>query len=294
MNVSFGNNPDDGATQVVPETQTIDPTKLTSGGTVYQPGETVPVGVPAVVPANGVPATSGFLLGDKLPGFDEIKLPRINIVQGIGELKDTFPQGAIVFNQSLVIYQPPVIEKATGNVKVAGTPPVNITVLGFRPTRFAEKVQGGRGVIVNTEDEVRSQGGTTDYNEAKLKAASGMRLFEPLADAAILIRRPDTIADDDTIFTFEIGEHKYALGMWAMKGTSYTNAAKAVFFTARRTGCLRKAGYPSYSFNLSTRLKPFQNGNSCWIPVCVPHSRNTDEFMSFVADLLNPQTAPAE
>lgn len=234
-------------------------------------------------------APGGLLLGDKLPTFKDIILPRINIVQGVGLLKDRFPFGSIVFDGSsngAVLYTPPDIDQSTGNVKRAGTKPVVITVLGFRPTRFAEKVSGGiRGMIVDTEDAVRANGGTLDYSEWKLKAAVGMKRFEYLAEALIAIERPETLADDDTVFGYAVDGKKYTLAIWGLKGTAYTAAAKRVFFTARAMGCLR-TGYPSYSYNVSTRVEKREN-NTYAVPVCLPNAKSTPAFLEFVGTILN-------
>lgn len=234
-------------------------------------------------------APGGLLLGDKLPTFKDIILPRINIVQGVGLLKDRFPFGSIVFDgqsNGAVLYTPPDIDQSTGNVKRAGTKPIVLTVLGFRPTRFAEKVVGGiRGMIVDSEDAVRANGGTLDYNEWNLKKSSGMKRFEYLAEALVAIERPDIIADDDTVFVYSVDGKKYALAIWGLKGTAYTAAAKRVFFTARAMGCLRN-GYPSHSFNVSTRVEKREN-NTYAVPVCLPNSKSTPAFLEFVGTILN-------
>jgi hypothetical protein len=147
----------------------------------------------SLTPVQHAAKTGGLMLGDTIPDFKDIILPRLNIVQGVGNLKDQFPQGAIVFNQSTVLFVPPDIDPQTGNVRRAATAPVGITVLGFRPSRFVEKIEGGgKGLIVNTEAEVRSNGGTLDYKEHKLKKASGMRLFQVLAEGLVAIERPET------------------------------------------------------------------------------------------------------
>lgn len=246
-------------------------------------------------PVSQVPATIEGpvteFAGDYLPGFADVILPRINIVQGVGMLKDSFPQGAIVYGQSLVLFTPPIIDKQTGNAKVAALPPVEITVLGFRPTRFVEKIVGGdRGMIVNSEAEVRAAGGTLDYNEWKLKAPSGMKRFETLAEAFIIIKRPAHVADDDSVFIFPAGADKYAVGLWAMKGTAYTHAAKRVFFTSRKMGCLQKGGYPSWSYNLTTRSET-SNGNTYYVPVCIPNAPTTPVVAEFIKSALRPQAA---
>jgi len=246
----------------------------------------------------GLPAKSeaGLVLGDKVPEFKDIILPRLNIVQGVGTLKDAFPQGAIVHGQSTVLYEPPVLDKNTGNIAKAGTKPLIVTVLGFRPTRYAEKIAGGaRGLIVNSEAEVRAAGGTLDYKEWELKQKSGMKRFEPLVDAFIAIEKPGHIEDDGSIFTFPVGDGEkaklYALSLWGLKGTAYTAACKKVLYTQRAIGCLRAGGYPSYAFAITTRLEKFPGGNSAWVPVLVPFEKSSPDFLEFAKNVL---TAPTQ
>lgn len=248
-----------------------------------------------MVPAqNLAPAPAGLVLGDKIPEFKDIILPRLNIVQGLGDLKDAFPQGGLVFNQSVLLWAPPIIDKATGNVTKPASPPVIITCLGFRPTRYVEKVQGGiRGRIVDTEEQVKTCGGTTDYNEAKMKASAGMTLFQPLAEALIAIERPEAMADDDTVFVYPAGGKKYALALWGMKGTAYTAAAKRVFFTNRAVGNLRQ-GYPTRSFALTTRWTSYEGNNGAHVPVLIPHAVSTPEFLAFVASVLQSPMSSQE
>ena len=240
-----------------------------------------------------LPATLGSgvseFAGDYLPGFADVILPHINIVQSVGGLKDTFTPGEIVYGQNLVLYSPPIIDKKTGNSTKAGLPPVEITILGFRPTRFVEKLAGGaRGMLVNTEAEVRAAGGTIDFNEHKLKAASGMKLFQTLAEAFIIIKRPAHVADDDSVFIFPAGNDKYALALWSLKGSAYTQCAKRSLFTARKMGCLQRGGYPSWSFNLTTRSETYA-GNTYFIPVCVPNAPTTPLVAEFVKSALRPK-----
>jgi hypothetical protein len=258
------------------------------GATAVQEPQTQAV-VPAT-PTAVAPATA--LLGDKIPSFDEIILPRVNLVQNTGKLKDTFEPGSLILGQQMVLFCPPDIDLQTGNVRRAATPPATITVLGFRPTRFCEKVEGGaRGLIVSSEEQVRAAGGTLDYNEWKLKRAQGMKRFETLADAAVLIERPEAAADDDTVFIFPADGKKYALALWGMRGTSYTHAAKKVFFTQRATGCLRVGGYPSFAFSVSARQEVYQN-NPYWIPVAVAKEKSKPEFLELAKAILGGSLQP--
>ena len=228
------------------------------------------------------------MLGDKLPDFSEIILPRINIVQNMSKSKDTFPLGSLILDQKVALFVPPLIQN--GNVTRPATPPATLVVLGFRPTRFSEKVAGNeRGALFNTEEQVLQAGGTLDYNEWNLKKAAGMKYFQPLADALVAVARPDNVADDDTVFSYAVDGVKYALALWAMKGTAYTAAAKRVFFTARAIGCLRSGGYPSWSYTAATREDTY-GANKTWVPVCLPKTKTTETFLAFVRQVLN---APA-
>lgn len=248
----------------------------------------VPAGTRALGPA-------GLLLGDKLPSFGDIILPRINIAQNIGGLKDQFAPGSMIFGQNLLLFKPPVadVKDKAGNIVKAGepaSPPVTMIVLGFRPTRFVEKVKGGaRGMIVNSEDEVSRNGGTLDYKEWEMKQGAGMKLFQPLADALVVVERPAHCADDGTVFIYEVEGKKYALALWSMKGTIYTEGAKRVLFTARAVGCLQQGGYPSYTFAVSIVEKPYQNGNKSWVPVCIPIAKSSPEQLKFVRGILGAE-----
>jgi hypothetical protein len=184
-----------------------------------------------------------------------------------------------------VLYDPPIINN--GTVVKAGSQPLNITVLGFKNKRFVEKVAGGaKGQICQTEAEVIKAGGTTSWQEWDLKKAEGMRLFQPLAEALIAIAKPEAIPDDGTTFVYDIEGSKHALALWGMKGTAYTGGAKR-FFTEYRMGCLR-AGYPTFSWNLSTKLAKYGE-NFVFIPVLVPRAKSTPAFMEFVREVLtNP------
>lgn len=259
-------------------------------GTTATPATTAVIPAPVAGPvAVAAPSSSGLLLGDFIPAFEDIIIPRVNIVQNMGELKDTFELGSLVYDQKAVLFVPPRLKD--GAVVRAATAPVNMVVIGFRPTRYVEKTTGGaRGLIVKNVAEVASNGGTTDYQEWKLKEKSGCKLFQPLVDAFIAVERPADYPDDDTVFNYPVGDRKFALALWAMKGAVYTAAAKKVFFTARKMGILRKGGYPSYEYAVTTKEETYGTGNKAWVPVCIATKPTTPEFLEFVRNALE---APA-
>lgn len=246
------------------------------------------VAVAAPVAAPTRTNSSGFPLGDDLPGFRDVMFPRINISQNIGELRKSFPPGTIVFDQKTVLFAPAVIDGKSKAITQPASAPANITVIGIISKRFSEKVVGGiGGMIVDTEAEVRANGGTLDYKEHKLKEKDGIKLFQNLIDMLVAVRRPETAADDDTIFGFKVGNQKYALGLWAVKGTSYTHAFKKVLAFQRLAGVL-KQGYPTYSFSLTSRVESYSGGNEAHVPILVPDAKSSPEFMEFVKQIVNP------
>lgn len=239
--------------------------------------------VPAVVNHNTAVAPGGFVLGDKLPTQREIILPRLNLVQNIGDLKDAFSPGSLVYDKKVELYTPPVIRG--GKIERPGSEPVSLVVLGFYDTRYVEKIEGGgQGMIVDTEAAVRQNGGTLDYKEWEQNKGS-MRRFEYLAEAMIAIKRPASFENDGRVFTFDVGADQYALALWGLKGTAYT-VAKRAFFTPRLIGCLKKGGYPSFNFAVTSKLEQ-KNGKEYWVPVCLPTEPTSETFLEFARSILS-------
>lgn len=247
-----------------------------------------PVGVPATTRNNS------FISGDDLPGFRDVMLPRLNLVHDIGALKETFSPGELVWGQQNVLFTPPAINKQTGNVDKPGTPPVIITVLGEVNKRFSEIIEGGMGgAIVATEADVRASGGTLDYNEYQMKKGSGMKRFGPLLDLLVVVQRPEHVTNDGTVFGFDVGGAQYALGLWSLSKTSYTEGYKKSLGIHRLTGVIKGkrsegGGYPVFSFAVSTRLHTYPKGNKSWVPVVIPFRKSTPEFLDFVNQIINP------
>lgn len=272
MEVSFGNSAGSAAAPTAPE--------------VTQP---TPTAVATTAPAGSqLPSTRTFLLGDRLPKFSDVILPRLNIVQPGSKIVDSFPQGSLVFGQKLLLHTPVVIDKTTGNVTRPMTPPVKLYVVGVISDRFAEKVQGGiGGLIVNSEEEVRANGGTLDYKEWQLKKSSGMRRFENLTDLLVLIERPELCKDDGVVFNFEREKTRFCLAAWAVKGGAYTTVMKRTLNYHRLAGILQ-GGFPTYSFTLATRLEPFRTADgafSAWMPVIVPAEKTSATILQFITEI---------
>lgn len=301
MEVNFAKDPNanpatpviEVAATVMPIAEQLTPIAQPTAAPAVAAPAAAPVTVPAVTGAGAVAKPNNtLLLGDVLPNFSEMIIPRVNLVQFSGELKDTFEPGTLLYNQQVPLHIPAKINEKDKVVVRAATPPVTMTFIGFRPTRFVEKVVGGgKGLLVNTEQEVRDAGGTLDYNEWNLKKESGMKRFEYLADGMVVIERPEIVADDDTVFTYEINGKKYTLALWAVRGTAYTNLCKKILFPARRMGALRLGGFPSWNYSLSSR-EQVTAGNKYFIPFAMPKAKSTPEMIAFVKEIVEGAPAP--
>jgi hypothetical protein len=237
----------------------------------------------AVVPPAPVARTNSPVeFNDENIGFEDCILPRINIVQKVGDLSNIFGGGEIVLNLSVVIHTP-----ADPVKKIAGTPPLVFTILGFRPRQYTEKVEGGRlGILASNAADVARHGGTLDYKEyqssLKVEGIKPLKYFQRLATAVILIERPAHLAEtdvDNILFPYECAGRFYALALWGMKGIAYTGAAK-VIFTARKLGHLRH-GYCKQAYTLTSKLEEY-NGNFAYKPLLGVGPKTSPEFEAFI------------
>ena len=234
-------------------------------------------------------------VGAKQSMLSEIVVPWLNLVHSTGLLKDSFTPGSYVHDQSLTLYTPAAVNAKNSKVDREGTPPLIVTFLDLRPTCYREKVKGGApGLVAYSLEEVAKLGGSTDYKEWELKQASGMKRFVYSRDCLLAIERPEFVADDDSVFVFPVGDKKYALAMFRMKGASHT-VLKRTILTHQHIGCLRK-GTATHSYALGSTLAPTPDKSSTyWNPTLTPHKPSTEAFMDFARKVLEtPQTEAAD
>jgi hypothetical protein len=227
----------------------------------------------ALAPAARMSPPSTFGTDNDTIDFRDIVLPRINMVQKVGPLSEKFTPGLLVLDQALVLPQP-----------------IDVVLLGFRPTRYVERVVGGAmGNICNSEQEVIDAGGTLDFKEAD-KTDKPWYQYE--ATAIVLVRKPDAITDDSQ-FLFEFDGKKWGLVTWFMKGSAYTHGVKPLK-TARRIGYLRAnlgKDYFSYVFKTSIALEKFRTGNAAYVPVLEKGDATTPEFVEFIKSIISGDAA---
>ena len=64
----------------------------------------------------------GFLLGDYLPSFKDIILPRLSMAQNIGVLKESFFPGSIVLDRKVALFIPPAMKDGVPDEKLVILP----------------------------------------------------------------------------------------------------------------------------------------------------------------------------
>lgn len=227
----------------------------------------------ATVPqtSNAVAAPEPAFFNDDTLDVGDLVLPRLNIVQKVGDLSNKFRPGTLLLNGQLVVRQAPEGTKLSE--------PINILCIGFNPTTFVEKVEGGlRGKVFKTEQEVIAAGGTLDYNEAKqLKKPK----YDRSATAMILIEQPEGL--DINSFPIGIEGKNYAFALYTMKGTGYTHGARHIK-SSRKIGQCRES-YRHGWWSLQSQLKEF-SGNWSYVPVVNPIGASTEGLRAAVKDFL--------
>ena len=227
------------------------------------------------------PPPPAFYDGDDGGAFNpgDLVLPRLNIVQKVGDLSNVHPPGSIVLNGQLVLAVAPV-NMAVGN-------PVRIVVIGMQPTTFAEKRDGGeRGNYFRTEADVVANGGTLDWGESQ---ATDKPLYQRVSIALVAVEKPDGI--DGAMFPHTFGGKQYALALYTMKGTAYTNAARYIK-SARKIGHLSEHTLGIKVGNLrhgtwlfAAQLKKY-GSNFAYIPVIKPAENTSEAFRKELTELL--------
>lgn len=253
-----------------------------------------PPAVPAVRnpdPTSLLPAPAhgnSLVVDDDRILLTELVIPTLNLVQGVGDLAASFEAGSWVFDKTHTIATPPPKDPKRPGATVPA--PVEMVVIGFRPTRYSEKMPGGSGGrILNTVADVARVGGTTVYDEAyegKGKERKQKRpYFTPLATALILLKAPADVSglssDVEAVFPMDVvdGEGKvtrFAIGFWHLGNTAFTHVARPLK-TARTLGVLRgDSGYKGRWIKASCTFKEWDDGKSGYSPVVKIGDKTSD------------------
>lgn len=191
-----------------------------------------------------------------------IRLPRINIVQKVGDLSNLFGPGSILFNKEVILSD--------------GKTPVEIVPLRLKKVYQQDLAYGSDDTPLTFElaEEVIAAGGSLHRNDDNY--------FAEVAHVQVAVARPDDCPEElEAMFPFEFGDKVYGCAMWTLKSSGFT-AAAVPLITARTT--LLRGGLHTGRFMLSSLLKNNMK-NSWYVPVLKFAGRNDAEASSFFAGL---------
>jgi hypothetical protein len=184
----------------------------------------------------------------------DLKVPRLNLAQKSGKLGDDFAPGTFVFEQLVNL----------GN---------SVRMVPLRLKKYyQEKVEFGTDQIprkANTSAEVRTLGGTTNYD---LK--DELPWFQDIADIRLAVQAPEDM-DEQFIeyFPYSDGKNRYAMGIYTVASSAYTSLAKQLITDG---DYLLKGALYSGRYEVSSELRKGAN-NSWYVPVGRFLGKNTPD-----------------
>ena len=234
------------------------------------PVEETPVFVghnqPAVVEpkplAVSAPSTPAGIEGEITA--NDIKPPRINLVQKTGKLGDEFTPGAFVYDKSFPITD--------------GKSAFNATVLRFKKY-YQQKLAFGESqespLKFDTVAEVRANGGqVTQYN--------GEGYYQEAADILLAIEAPASVDEEHmAFFPYSTGERSYGLAVYTVTSSGFTSIGKRIITDA--TLLLREGPWTGQYKFTSEKLTSAQN--SWFVPVASFDKKHSVEAASFFRNI---------
>ena len=198
------------------------------------------------------------LEGEFLP--QDFALPRLNLVQSVGPLSETFPPGAFVYNKEVTLSD--------------GSTPVSLTVLRIWKKYQEHVPYGGDEIprVFDSLEEVRAAGGWIDWRDNQRPP------FSPILNALVLLRSP---LGEHPMFPHRHGEADYGLALWTMRSTAFTRAGKTII-TASQFAL--RDGLHWGEWSLTSRREKL-GMNFVHVPVLRHSARHGEDFAGFALSL---------
>lgn len=172
-----------------------------------------------------VMSSSSGLIGEWDSG--DVKFPSLKIVQGSGQLSQTFNSGTLILGDEEVL--PPPDLKNPKPEHTFRFVPVTLEKQYRENISQEEASSGAMPRIVSTLSEVEALGGTTQWiNDQKPS-------WGPSARILLLVERPENVpgsGSDHPGFVLELAGKLYAPAVFYAAGSSWTNFAKPLFNAA--------------------------------------------------------------
>jgi hypothetical protein len=190
----------------------------------------------------------------------DLIIPRLAIVQGVGELSEVFTPGDLVLNRDTLL--------------VPKEEPLELTVLSIRKTyeeRLPYDPNGPRPKTWATREEVVADGLHTEWvnNEPPPVREVGTILT--------LIKQPKDI--ESLSFNQEYDGERFGIAVWTVRNTAYSRAAKKVFSAAAIE--LAQSGLLAGKWELFTKREQI-NSNYVFVPHLTLVGKHPAEFVEFI------------
>ncbi len=240
-----------------------------------QPVEILPASNPVKSPGG---APSEISLSDcSVPPSEAPIIPRLTLVQNVGQLCEQFAPGSFVLDSRLALTDPGSADPAQKILRAI--------LIGLWPIQYVEHISSGSGPSAwgaarrySSVEEVISNNGTLYYREyaASLHSAKPLAWFRPIRTGLVLIARPahlGTTSGNTLEADFPLGvegEGAWALATWTLRGVSYAHVLNRIIYPQKSWGLL-KNGYPTRILTIQANKKAYKisggQTNAVWVPV---------------------------
>lgn len=187
--------------------------------------------------------------------YDDIKLPRLNLVNKSGELADSFTPGTFTINSEHAL-----TELAAGAKDKGAT----LTVIAVHMKKqYQENIRyedrdSIQGRTFDSAAEVADSGGRVSWRD------KGQNFYSEIAHIELLVQKPEGLAEEvEPLFFYAIGNHSYARVIYTVGSTAFT--AVAVTMASALRGHLSETGLIGGFWTLGSQLRKNEK-NSWWAP----------------------------
>ena len=186
-------------------------------------------------------------------GREDVRLPRINLVNKVGDLSNSFTPGTWVINKEHQINKiDPKDKKVSIPMRVI---PVRLLAEYKESLEYNPDV---RPRVFKTAEEVRAHGGVIAFGRGEGK-------FAKVGHIEFFVEAPDDLEDDASAdFFYAFGEKKYARVIYTASGSAYAETA-SILYNDVRSGFLSKTGLGGGFYLLGSKTKTNDYG-TFWIP----------------------------
>lgn len=203
-------------------------------------------------------------------GTEDIKLPRLNLVNKVGDLSNLFTPGSWVLKKEHQLTD--VVKGEAGSLKVIA---VRLKVEYQESLPYDPNV---RPRVFATAEQVRINGGRVAYGR-------GEGIFAKVGHIEFLVEKPEALGEDAASeFFYLLGDKEYARVLYTASSTAYAETAQ-ILYSDYRVGHLNKTGLMGGFYLLGAKTKTGDKG-SWWVPSLKTAGEVPEDIQAEIKSLL--------